>query len=83
MTKHNPERTTALGIPLVYRSQRVFRLTYYCEACPYEWDEESLTVTHSWCPCCEQKLEAGTITEHEVERVEFDLDELINQTETE
>lgn len=69
MTKH----TTALGVGIIFKSARIFTLTYYCEACPHEWTDEALCVTHSYCPSCDRKVEPGTIEEHEEERPEFDL----------
>ena len=68
MSKH----TTALGIPIVFKAQRVFTITYYCD-CQNEFRDEMLTVSHSYCPTCDRKVEPGTIEEHEEERPEFDL----------
>lgn len=72
MSKHNA-RTTALGIPIVFKAARVFTLTYYCDDCPNEWTDEALTITHSYCPSCDRKVEPGTIEESEEELPEFDL----------
>lgn len=73
MSKPKPKPFTALGIPIVLKAQRVFTITYYCDSCPNEWTDELLTVTHSYCPCCDAKCEPGTIEEHEEELPEFDL----------
>lgn len=35
----------------------VFRNYYQCDACPNEWGDEMLSVSHSWCPCCDGKVE--------------------------
>jgi len=75
MSKHTLSPTLQrLGI--VLRAQRVFRLTYYCEACPLEWTDEALAIAHGYCPCCDAKLEPGTIEEFVEERHEFDLPEI-------
>jgi len=60
---------------IIHKAARVFTLTYYCEACPSEWTDETLCVTHSYCPCCDARTEPGTIEEAEVIRPEFDLGE--------
>ena len=81
---HPIKRTTALGLNIVFRSQRVFTITYYCESCPNEFTDEMLTVSHSYCPCCDAKCEPGTIEESEEELPEFDLsDEGIDPREEE
>ena len=69
MSRH----TTACGINVVFKAQRVFTLTYYCESCPNEFTDEMLTASHSYCPTCDRRVEPGTIEEHEEERPEFDL----------
>ena len=57
------------------RTQRVFRLHYQCEACPNEWSDESLVVTHGYCPCCDARIEEPYYVEPFCEeRPEFDLD---------
>lgn len=71
MTK--PKTFTALGIPIVLKAQRVFTITYYCDDCPKEWTEQILTQTYSYCPCCDAKVEPGTVEEHEEELPEFDI----------
>lgn len=42
---------------LVLRPMRVFRNRYHCERCGEHWEDEMLTVSHSWCPFCESKRE--------------------------
>lgn len=39
------------------RPLRVFRNFYLCDECPNEWTDEMLTVSHSWCPCCDKQCE--------------------------
>ena len=68
-----PKHLTALGVPIVLKAQRVFTITYYCGECDNEWTDEMLTVSHSWCPCCDCMAQPGTIEEHEEELPEFDL----------
>ena len=52
---------------------RVFRVHFYCEACPNEFTDEMLTVSHSYCPCCDARIEPepGSWDEYEEERPEF------------
>lgn len=47
------------------RQFRVFAITYYCDDCPNEFTDQMMTVSHSWCPSCDRKIEPGTIEEHE------------------
>ena len=68
-----PKHLTALGVQIVLKAQRVFTITYYCDDCCNEFTDEMLTVSHSWCPCCDAKCQPGTIEEHEEEMPEFDL----------
>jgi hypothetical protein len=58
---------------IVRKAQRVFICHYQCDACPNEWEDELLAVSHSWCPCCDAKVEPYYTEEFEVERPEFDL----------
>lgn len=47
------------------RQFRVFTVTYYCDDCGNEFTDQMMAVSHSWCPCCDAKVQPGTIEEHE------------------
>lgn len=71
-----------------FRTQRVFRVWFYCDApdCSElgsEWCDEMLTVSHSWCPSCGRRAEPepNSWEEFEEERAEFDIDTDDEETE--
>lgn len=49
--------TTTISTGPVLRPIRVFQNHYQCDDCPNEWTDEMLTVSHSWCPCCDAQME--------------------------
>lgn len=71
-------KLTALDIPLLRKEQRVFRVFFECLACTdvgSEFEDEMLTVSHSWCPNCGRRCEPIGHEEFEETRYEFDLDD--------
>lgn len=62
-----------MSLRTIIKEQRVFRCDYICDDCPNEWTDHLLTVSHSWCPCCEGKTEPYLVTEFVERRPEFDL----------
>lgn len=39
------------------KPMRVFRCHYICEECPNEFSDEMLTISSSYCPCCDAEIE--------------------------
>ena len=36
---------------------RYFRVTFYCDECPNEFTDDMVTISHSWCPCCDKECQ--------------------------
>lgn len=74
MTQYLSRDARPEPINIVWRERRVFRLHYQCEACPNEWSDEALVVSHGYCPACDRRIEEPYyVEEFEVVRPEFDL----------
>ena len=53
---------------------RVFRVYFQCEECPNEFMDEMLTVSSSYCPCCDAEIQPYA-SEATFEEVEDDAEE--------
>lgn len=47
----------SLPTGLVLRPVRMFKNRYVCDACDFDWTDDMLMISHSWCPECEARNE--------------------------